>query len=40
MSLLPSSGFQSVQYRLIELACTTMDRLVHIELRPNRRPQL
>jgi tryptophan 2,3-dioxygenase len=36
MSLLPSSGFQSVQYRLIELSCTTMDCLVHIELRPNR----
>lgn len=33
MSLLPSSGFQSVQYRLIELACTSMDRLVHRELR-------
>jgi tryptophan 2,3-dioxygenase len=33
MSLLPSSGFQSVQYRLIELACTTMDRLVHREMR-------
>jgi tryptophan 2,3-dioxygenase len=36
MSLLPSSGFQSVQYRLIELACTSMDSLVHIELRPSR----
>lgn len=33
MSLLPSSGFQSVQYRLIEIACTSMDRLVHRELR-------
>ena len=33
MSLLPSSGFQSVQYRLIEIACTTLDRLVHRELR-------
>ena len=33
MSLLPSSGFQSVQYRLIEIACTSMDRLVHQELR-------
>jgi len=33
MSLLPSSGFQSVQYRLIELGCTSMDRLVHQELR-------
>ncbi len=37
MSLLPSSGFQSVQYRLVELACTTLDRLVHIELRGERR---
>lgn len=35
MSLLPSSGFQSVQYRLIEIACTSMDRLVHRELREN-----
>ena len=33
MSLLPSSGFQSVQYRLIEIACTSFDRLVHRELR-------
>ena len=33
MSLLPSSGFQSVQYRLIEIACTTLDRLIHRELR-------
>ena len=33
MSLLPSSGFQSVQYRLIEIACTSLDRLVHQELR-------
>lgn len=33
MSLLPSSGFQSVQYRLIEIACTSMDRLVHRKLR-------
>lgn len=37
MSLLPSSGFQSVQYRLVELASTTMDNLVHIELRDGRR---
>ncbi len=36
MSLLPSSGFQSVQYRLVELACTTMDRLVNHELRDAR----
>lgn len=33
MSLLPSSGFQSVQYRLIEIACTSLDQLVHRELR-------
>ena len=37
MSLLPSSGFQSVQYRLVELASTTMDNLVHLELRDARR---
>lgn len=36
MSLLPSSGFQSVQYRLVELACTSMERLVQIELRESR----
>ena len=36
MSLLPSSGFQSVQYRMVELACTSMDRLVHNALRDNR----
>lgn len=37
MSLLPSSGFQSVQYRLVEIACTTLDRLVHVELREGRK---
>lgn len=29
MSLLPASGFQSAQYRKIEINCTTFDRLVH-----------
>lgn len=29
MSLLPSSGFQSVQYRMIEIASTDMQQLVH-----------
>ncbi|MFB6258034.1 MAG: tryptophan 2,3-dioxygenase family protein [Flavobacteriales bacterium] len=28
MTLLPASGFQSAQYRLIELACTDLSRLV------------
>jgi tryptophan 2,3-dioxygenase len=28
MSLLPASGFQSAQYRKIELCCTTFDRLI------------
>lgn len=37
MSLLPSSGFQSVQYRMVELACTSMDQLVHVELRAPRK---
>lgn len=30
MSLLPASGFQSVQYRMIEIACTDMGQLVHV----------
>jgi tryptophan 2,3-dioxygenase len=29
MSLLPASGFQSVQYRMIEIASTNMGQLVH-----------
>jgi tryptophan 2,3-dioxygenase len=29
MSLLPASGFQSVQYRMIEIASTDMQNLVH-----------
>jgi len=33
MSLLPSSGFQSAQYRLIELSCTDLVNLVNIESR-------
>jgi len=33
MSLLPSSGFQSVQYRLIEFGCTDMINLVSIKYR-------
>ncbi|HRH36357.1 MAG TPA: tryptophan 2,3-dioxygenase family protein, partial [Catalimonadaceae bacterium] len=33
MALLPASGFQSVQYRLIELACTTVNQLVESEIR-------
>jgi tryptophan 2,3-dioxygenase len=33
MSLLPASGFQSVQYRLIEIASTDMQQLVHTNKR-------
>ncbi|GIV35659.1 MAG: tryptophan 2,3-dioxygenase [Cyclobacteriaceae bacterium] len=33
MALLPASGFQSAQYRLIEIACTDMINLVAIEER-------
>ena len=34
MSLIPASGFQSVQYRLIELCATDMVNLVDQEIRP------
>lgn len=34
MSLIPASGFQSVQYRLIELSATDMVNLVDQEVRP------
>ena len=33
MSLLPSSGFQSAQYRMIEIASTDMINLVNLEIR-------
>ncbi|HLT07647.1 MAG TPA: tryptophan 2,3-dioxygenase family protein [Cyclobacteriaceae bacterium] len=33
MSLLPASGFQSAQYRMIEIMCTEIQNLVHIEER-------
>lgn len=33
MSLLPASGFQSAQYRMIEFYATPMEHLVHHELR-------
>ncbi len=33
MSLLPSSGFQSVQYRMIEIASADMQQLVHTSKR-------
>lgn len=33
MSLLPSSGFQSAQYRFIELSCTNLINLVNIDSR-------
>ena len=29
MSLLPASGFQSAQYRKVELCCTSIDRIAH-----------
>jgi tryptophan 2,3-dioxygenase len=34
MSLLPASGFQSGQYRKIEIFCTSFDRLLQAEERP------
>ncbi len=33
MSLLPASGFQSVQYRMIELYCTKLENLIAIDKR-------
>ena len=33
MSLLPASGFQSAQYRLIEICSTDLVNLVHVEFR-------
>ncbi|MEO6759374.1 MAG: tryptophan 2,3-dioxygenase family protein [Saprospiraceae bacterium] len=33
MSLLPASGFQSVQYRMIEIASTDLQQLVHVDKR-------
>lgn len=33
MSLLPASGFQSAQYRMIEIRCTSFDRLLKEEAR-------
>jgi len=35
MALLPASGFQSVQYRMIEIMSTDLKRLVHKEYRDN-----
>lgn len=35
MSLLPASGFQSAQYRMIEFYATPMEHLVHHEIRDN-----
>lgn len=39
MSLLPASGFQSAQYRLIEMASTDFINLVHKDVRPNVDPE-
>jgi tryptophan 2,3-dioxygenase len=33
MSLLPASGFQSGQYRKIEICCTSLDRIAHKDFR-------
>ncbi len=33
MSLLPASGFQSVQYRMIEIASTDLHQLLHVSKR-------
>jgi len=33
MSLLPASGFQSAQYRMIEIRCTSFDRLLKEDVR-------
>lgn len=38
MSLLPASGFQSAQYRMIEICSTTFDRLVEESARKNFSP--
>lgn len=35
MALLPASGFQSAQYRMIEIICTDFINLVDKEIRPN-----
>lgn len=37
MALLPASGFQSAQYRMIEITCTDLINLVDKELRENLR---
>ena len=37
MALLPASGFQSAQYRFIELYCTPLENLVHNTVRENLR---
>ena len=37
MSLLPSSGFQSAQYRLIEISCTHLINLTHKDEREGLR---
>ena len=35
MALLPASGFQSVQYRMIEIYATPLENLVHTDQREN-----
>jgi len=34
MSLLPASGFQSAQFRMIEVCSTNIDNLIHVSSRP------
>lgn len=37
MALLPASGFQSAQFRMIEIFSTPLENLVHLEIRENFR---
>ena len=39
MALLPASGFQSAQYREIEMHCTELEQLVHRDFRDHLQPE-
>jgi tryptophan 2,3-dioxygenase len=39
MALLPASGFQSAQYREIEMHCTELEQLVHRDFRGHLQPE-
>jgi len=39
MALLPASGFQSAQYREIEMHCTELEQLVHRDFRSHFQPE-